>query len=180
MSTATTTTSTGIKNLIYASETDFVQDWYVRVTWIAFMTLWVIWGLIWVVRSFFVSQTTSTSTATTGPEAATTANDPEVANKKFQIKAPVINGTFAPRLERGYHVVKDALFSLLCLLSINTFARASTYAVMILAWFFVAFAVFWFAIELIVDNRYVRVLYSIIFYALGLAIGGLAYKQGFF
>ncbi|KAL9543346.1 hypothetical protein PS6_009328 [Mucor atramentarius] len=153
-------------------------DWHVRVTWIAFMTLWVIWGLIWVVRSFFVGQVASAGT--TNPEAATTAADPEVAHKKFSMKTPVINGTFAPRLERGYQVVKDALFSLLCLLSMNTFARASTYAVMILAWFFVAFAVFWFAVELVVDNRYVRVLYTTIFYGLGLAIGGLAYKQGFF
>ena len=45
---------------------------------------------------------------------------------------------------------------------------------------YVAFAVFWFIAELVVDNRYMRVLYSTIFYALGLAIGGLAYKQGFF
>ncbi|CAO3615138.1 unnamed protein product [Mucor fragilis] len=178
MSATTTTATTDIRNLIYATETDFVQDWHVRVTWIAFMTLWVIWGLIWVVRSFFVGQVASATT--TNPEAAAGSADPEVAHKKFSMKTPVINGTFAPRLERGYQVVKDALFSLLCLLSMNTFARASTYAVMILAWFFVAFAVFWFAVELVVDNRYVRVLYTTIFYGLGLAIGGLAYKQGFF
>ena len=180
MSTATNTTSNGIKNLIYASETDFVQDWHVRVTWIAFMTLWVIWGLIWVVRSFFVGQTTATTTVTTGPEAATTANDPEVAHKKFQIKTPAINGTFAPRLERGYHVVKDALFSLVCLLSMNTFARASTRAVMIITWFIVAVALVWFVLELVIDNSYARGIYAIVIYALGLAIGGLAYKQGFF
>ncbi|CEP08020.1 hypothetical protein [Parasitella parasitica] len=170
----TVATATGIKNFIYASESEFVQDWHVRVTWIAFMTLWVIWGLIWVVRSFFVTSTT------TEAEVSASTTDPEVSHKKFHIKAPTFNGSFAPRLERGYQVVKDALFSLLCLLSMNTFARASTYAVMILAWFFVAFAVFWFGVELVVDNRYVRVLYTVIFYALGLAIGGLAYKQGFY
>jgi hypothetical protein len=62
----------------------------------------------------------------------------------------------------------------------NTFARGSTRAVMILAWFFVAFAVVWFVTELVISNRYVRVLYTLIFYALGLAIAGLAYKQGFY
>ncbi|GAN01482.1 hypothetical protein MAM1_0008d00915 [Mucor ambiguus] len=93
MSTATTATTTGIKNLIYATETDFVQDWHVRVTWIAFMTLWVIWGLIWVVRSFFVGQVASATT--TNPEAAaSTAADPEVAHKKFSMKTPVINEAF--------------------------------------------------------------------------------------
>ncbi|KAI8642056.1 hypothetical protein BD408DRAFT_417013 [Parasitella parasitica] len=166
---------------VYATETAFVQDWHVRVTWIAFMTLWVIWGLIWVVRSFFVGQTVSSTT--TEPEVATatdTAAAEATHKSKFYLKAPVMQGTFAPRLERGYQVVKDALFSLVCLLSMNTFARASTRAVMIITWFIVAVAVVWFVLELIIDNRYARGLYAIIIYALGLAIGGLAYKQGFF
>ncbi|KAL9546987.1 hypothetical protein PS6_007374 [Mucor atramentarius] len=157
---------TSVHSAFYATETDFVEDWHVRVTWIAFMTLWVIWGLLWVVRSYFVGQDISNVTE---PE-ATSASENGFA-KKLHIPSP----NFA-----GYQVVKDSLFSLLCLLSMNSFARASTRAVMILAWFFVAFAVFWFIAELVVDNRYMRVLYSTIFYALGLAIGGLAYKQGFF
>ncbi|KAL0140741.1 hypothetical protein V8B55DRAFT_1510060 [Mucor lusitanicus] len=168
-----------------ASETLFLEDWHVRVTWIAFMTLWVIWGLVWVVRSFFVGQTVSPTT--TNPEAAIAtdatgaAATAETAHKnKFHMKAPVMTGTFAPRLERGYHVIKDALFALVCLLSMNTFARASTRAVMIITWFIVAVAVVWFILELIIDNRYARGLYAIVIYALGLAIGGLAYKQGFF
>ncbi|KAK4520320.1 uncharacterized protein ATC70_008453 [Mucor velutinosus] len=169
---------------LYGSETLFLEDWHVRVTWIAFMTLWVIWGLVWVVRSFFVGQTVSPTT--TNPEAAIATdatgatNADDVHKNKFHLKAPVMTGTFAPRLERGYHVIKDALFSLVCLLSMNTFARASTRAVMIITWFIVAVAVVWFVLELIVDNRYARGLYAIIIYGLGLAIGGLAYKQGFF
>ncbi|KAL7313315.1 hypothetical protein PS15m_007076 [Mucor circinelloides] len=168
---------TSVHSAFYATETDFVEDWHVRVTWIAFMTLWVIWGLLWVVRSYFVGQDISNVTE---PE-ATSASENGFA-KKLHIPSPnfAVSGSFAPRLEKGYQVVKDSLFSLLCLLSMNSFARASTRAVMILAWFFVAFAVFWFIAELVVDNRYMRVIYSTIFYALGLAIGGLAYKQGFF
>ncbi|CAO3655095.1 unnamed protein product [Mucor hiemalis] len=161
-----------INNLMATDITAFTEDWHVRVTWIAFMTLWVFWGLVWVVRSYFVGDIAPAVSATT----EATATDAEISHKKFA----VVNGTFAPRLERGHQIVKDALFSLLCLLSMNSFARGSTRAVMILAWFFVAFAVVWFVAELIVDNRYVRVLYSVIFYALGLAIAGLAYKQGFY
>jgi hypothetical protein len=153
--------------------TTFTEDWHVRVTWIAFMTLWVFWGLIWVVRSYFIGQAAPATTTT--PEAP--ATETEAHHNKFAIMA---NNSYAIRLERGHQIVKDALFSLLCLLSMNTFARASTRAVMILAWFFVAFAVVWFVAELIVDNRYMRVVYSTIFYALGLTIAGLAYKQGFF
>jgi hypothetical protein len=157
-----------------ATITNFAQDWHVRVTWIAFMTLWVFWGLIWVVRSYFIGQ--AAPVATTTPEAPP-ATETGATHSKFAL---VSNSSYAIRLERGHQIVKDALFSLLCLLSMNTFARASTRAVMILAWFFVAFAVVWFVAELIVDNRYMRVVYSTIFYALGLTIAGLAYKQGFY
>lgn len=31
----------------------YLTDWYVRVTWIAFMTLWVFWGLTWFIRNAF-------------------------------------------------------------------------------------------------------------------------------
>ncbi|GAN01483.1 hypothetical protein MAM1_0008c00916 [Mucor ambiguus] len=69
---------------LQGSEAVFLEDWHVRVTWIAFMTLWVIWGLIWVVRSFFVGQTVSPTT--TNPEAAvvtdaTGATTAETAHK---------------------------------------------------------------------------------------------------
>lgn len=157
-----------INNFMATDVTAFVEDWHVRVTWIAFMTLWVFWGLIWVIRSYFIIDAKAT------PD--TVPADTEVSHKKFA----AINGSFAPRLERGHQIVKDALFSLLCLLSMNSFARGSTRAVMILAWFFVAFAVVWFVAELVIDNRFVRVFYSLIFYALGLAIASLAYKQGFY
>ncbi|CEG79764.1 hypothetical protein RMATCC62417_14193 [Rhizopus microsporus] len=150
----------------------FVEDWHVRVTWIAFMTLWVFWGLVWIFRNFFVTS----PTVSASPDANATT-DAEVSNKKFFGAA---NGSFAGRLDRAHQIVKDALFSLLCLLAMNSFARASTRAVMILAWFFTAFAVFWFVVELVVDNRHVRLLYSVIFYGLGLAIAGLAFKQGFY
>lgn len=153
-----------INNEIVSSVSAFTEDWHVRVTWIAFMTLWVFWGLVWVVRSYF-----------TGQEGNNFATDAEASQTKF-----IDAGNWASRLGNAHQVVKDVLFSLLCLLSMNTFARASTRAVMILAWFFVAFAVVWFVTELIIDNRYVRVGYTIIFYALGLAIAGLAYKQGFY
>jgi hypothetical protein len=165
-----------ITNLEITPISNFVEDWHVRVTWIAFMTLWVFWGLIWIVNSYFVGDVI----AAAAPEGNAIATDAEVPHKTFGLSAPAINATFAARIGRGHQTVKDALFSLLCLLSLNTFARASTYAVMILAWFYVAFAVVWFLAELVIDSRIMRVTYTLIFYALGLAIAGLAYKQGFF
>ena len=32
---------------------NYLVDWHVRVTWIAFMTLWVFWGLAWFIRNAF-------------------------------------------------------------------------------------------------------------------------------
>ncbi|KAI9480847.1 MAG: hypothetical protein EXX96DRAFT_564411 [Benjaminiella poitrasii] len=164
-----------LESSIIIDQTLFLQEWHVRVTWIAFATLWVFWGLIWIVRSYFTGQVLPN---TTEPDA--TAADAEASNKKFHLAAPALNGTFAPRLEKGYQVVKDSLFALLCVLVLNTFARGSTRAVMILAWFFVAFAVVWFIVELVVDSRMVRLAYTTIFFGLGLAILGLAFKQGFY
>jgi hypothetical protein len=31
----------------------FLTDWHVRVTWIAFITLWTLWALTWFVRNIF-------------------------------------------------------------------------------------------------------------------------------
>jgi hypothetical protein len=62
----------------------------------------------------------------------------------------------------------------------NTFARASTRAVMILAWFIVAWAVIFFFAELFIDNRYARFAYAFILFGMYLAMGGLAFKQGFY
>lgn len=59
--------------------TVFLATWYVRVTWIAFTTLWVFWGFIWFLRHAFggdgshVNQTNTL--ASTNPPA--TATDPE-------------------------------------------------------------------------------------------------------
>jgi hypothetical protein len=155
----------------------FVEDWHVRVTWIAFMTLWVFWALIWTIRSFFIGQA---AVVAVPDEAA--AVDPETAHKKKFGFVPTVSvgNNFATKLDRAHQLVKDTLFSLLCLLSMNTFARASTRAVMILAWFIVAWAVIFFFAELFIDNRYARLTYAVILLGQFLAIGGLAFKEGFF
>ncbi|KAI8876012.1 hypothetical protein K501DRAFT_289111 [Backusella circina FSU 941] len=166
-----------IASLMATDVTSFVDDWHVRVTWIGFMTLWVFWALIWTIRSFFIGQT---AVAAAPDEAA--AVDPETAHKKkFGFVTTVSTGSnFAIKLDRAHQLVKDTLFSLLCLLSMNTFARASTRAVMILAWFIVAWAFVFFFAELFIDNRYARFAYAVILFGQFLAIGGLAFKQGFY
>jgi hypothetical protein len=165
-----------IASTVATDESAFVEDWHVRVTWISFMTLWVFWALIWTICSFFIGQN---RVAVSDPN---TSDDAETAQKKKFGFVPTISvaNDFSARLDRAHNLVQDILFSLLCLLSMNTFARASTRAVMILAWFVVAWAVVFYFAELFIDNRYARFAYAFVLFGIYLAIGGLAFKKGFY
>ncbi|KAI8378801.1 hypothetical protein EDC96DRAFT_493221 [Choanephora cucurbitarum] len=173
----------------------FLTDWHVRVTWIAFMTLWVFWGLTWFVRNAFGGDASThalnvqshqighdPTMATTDPEtgATNTAGVATNTGEKAILPAPAWSVKVFNRLNRAHDMLRDLMIMLLSVLTLNTFARASTRAVMILAWIFVAFAFVYFAAEAAFEHRYLRLLYAITFYSLGLAIVGLAYKQGFY
>jgi hypothetical protein len=186
--------------------TVFLATWYVRVTWIAFTTLWVFWGFIWFLRHAFggdgshVNQTNTL--ASTNPPA--TATDPETGaaintgatnagtantgavntapatNKKKFLAAPTWGANVFRRVNRAHDMLRDLILMLLSVLAVNSFSRGSTRAAMILAWFFVAFAFFYFFVELFFEHRFIRLLYSITFYGLALAIIGCAWHQGFY
>ncbi|KAI8876011.1 hypothetical protein K501DRAFT_338355 [Backusella circina FSU 941] len=171
-----------IASLMATDVTSFVDDWHVRVTWIGFMTLWVFWALIWTIRSFFIGQA---AVVTAVPDETAAGDDPAettAQKKKFGFVPTTVSAGshFAAKFERAHNLVQDILFSLLCLLSMNTFARASTRAAMILTWFIVAWAFVFFFAELFIDNRYARFAYAFILFGMYLALGGLAFKQGFY
>lgn len=182
---------------------NYLSDWHVRTTWIAFMTLWVFWGLAWFVRNAFggdgdhVIQSTQQvahdphsaavhdPAVVTDPEtgvatntAAATTATPVVHNKQY-LAAPAWSVGVFNRLNRAHDLLRDLVLMLLSVLTLNTFARASTRAVMIIAWFFVALAFVTFAIEAAYAHRYLRLVYTLAFYGLGLAIVGIAYAYGF-
>ncbi|KAI8375159.1 hypothetical protein BD560DRAFT_392881 [Blakeslea trispora] len=175
----------------------FLTDWHVRVTWIAFMTLWVFWGLTWFVRNAFGGDASThahnVQTHQIGHDPAMTTTDPETGvatnngavgttatTNKGIMPAPAWSVKVFNRLNRAHDMLRDLMLMLLSVLTLNTFARASTRAVMILAWIFVAFAFVYFAAEAAFEHRYLRLMYAITFYSIGLAIVGLAYKQGFY
>jgi hypothetical protein len=190
----------------------FLQDRHVRTTWIAFMTLWVFWGLAWFVRNAFGGDTSATqvntiqssgqiaadptlrnnATSTVDPETgapvnantdpnATTAATTGTHHKKVApLAAPAWSLKIFNRLNRAHDLLRDLVLMLLSVLTLNTFARASTRGVMIIAWIFVALAFITFVIEASYEHRYLRLLYTLAFYALGLAIVGLAYARGFY
>ncbi|KAG1304281.1 hypothetical protein G6F64_009342 [Rhizopus arrhizus] len=141
--------------------TVFLATWYVRVTWIAFTTLWVFWGFIWFLRHAFggdgshVNQTNTL--ASTNPPA--TATDPETGaaintgatnagtantgavntapatNKKKFLAAPTWGANVFRRVNRAHDMLRDLILMLLSVLAVNSFSRGSTRAAMILAWF---------------------------------------------
>ncbi|CEG68126.1 hypothetical protein RMATCC62417_04443 [Rhizopus microsporus] len=184
----------------------FLADWHVRVTWIAFTTLWVLWGFAWFIRNAFggdgshviqpaghaTNTTTNANTATTAnavdptappstdPEAGAATNTTAAQNQKKFLAAPAWSVGVFNRLNRAHDMLRDLVLMLLSVLTINTFAHGSTRAVMILAWIFFAFAVVYFFVEASYEHRYLRLLYSLTFYGISLAIIGCAWHQGFY
>ncbi|KAL1933925.1 hypothetical protein VTP01DRAFT_8015 [Rhizomucor pusillus] len=190
--------------------TEFLTDWHVRVTWVAFTVLWLLWAISWTLRHMFggdaaatnyVDNTNATSTTataaaanapaagTTDPEtgaaapgATTTTTNPNNPGGKlgFLGSPPAWGQNVYNRMNRSHDILRDLVLMLLSVLVINTFARGSTRGVMIVAWIFLAFAIVWMFSESVFTHRYIRFLYSLIFFALALIIIGLAWKQGFY
>lgn len=72
---------------------DFLNDWHVRVTWIAFTTLWVFWGLTWFIRNAFGGDGSHVVQPNTNPNAPTSEVDQETGmaagtNQKKFLAAP--------------------------------------------------------------------------------------------
>ncbi|ORX58070.1 hypothetical protein DM01DRAFT_1333743 [Hesseltinella vesiculosa] len=151
-----------------ASIDDFVVDNYVRLQWIAFLTLWVLWGLVYTIR--FVL----------GEDNKTAAAQPDAEAAGGEKKAWAANGGFGARLANAHRVLFENTLLLLSVLVLNTLGNASTRAVMILTWIFFAFTVVAAFTEIGVEHRFVRLLFSLVFYGVTLAIGGLAFAQGFY
>lgn len=55
--------------------TTFLTDWHTRVTWIGFLTLWVLWGFSWFIRNAFGGDSNSTIQSS-----AQIASDPRYNN----------------------------------------------------------------------------------------------------
>ncbi|KAI9484731.1 hypothetical protein BDB00DRAFT_885175 [Zychaea mexicana] len=156
----------------------FIGDSYVRSTWIAFFTLWVLWGLAYIFRHAFLRDDEVAPTATDPAAAGTAANaDPEAANKSsgFLFKA---RSGFNRRFRNFYSVLRDSLLMLLSVVALNTLGVGSTRAVLILAWIFVIFTILYAIADFIFEHRFIRIGFSTILYAIGLAIGGSAIARG--
>jgi hypothetical protein len=121
----------------------FVTDRYVRSAWIAFFTLWVLWGLSYFLRHAFgkgenVGATTTTAedteaTAGTGT-AAGTGTGTGTGTGKTAGGWRKYHTSLSDRIAASHNILMENTLLLLSVLTLNTFGSGSTRAVMILAW----------------------------------------------
>ncbi|KAI8888008.1 hypothetical protein K501DRAFT_174207 [Backusella circina FSU 941] len=182
-STTSTNATTIAQNNLPAIQ-DFLSDWHVRTTWIAFITLWIIWGFAWFVRNAFGGDgEVIQSTAQISHDETNYTVDPQTGattHNKVHLAAPSWSLNVFNRLNRAHDLLRDLVLMLLSILVLNTFGRASTRAAMVIAWFFTALGIATCIIEAGYTHRYLRLLYTAAFFGLALAIVGITYVQGFY
>ncbi|CAO3702085.1 unnamed protein product [Rhizopus stolonifer] len=154
---------------------NFLSNHYVRSSWIAFFALWVLWGLVYFLRHAF-----GDSEETTKPTPA--RNDPETAEQATPKESRWKNDhyTVHDRFDRTHQVLFENSLLLLSVLTLNTFGYGATRAVMILAWIFFAFTVVNAFTQIAVRHHFIRLVFNLLFYGVTLAIGALAFRQGWF
>ncbi|CAO3648888.1 unnamed protein product [Cunninghamella blakesleeana] len=145
---------------------EFLADHYVRLQWIAFFTLWVLWGLVYAIRFTFSHDK---------PTPVTEDTEAGTSEKRRWVKQGGVTG----RLDNAHRVLFENTLLLLSVLVLNTVGTASTRAVFILAWVYFAFTVVYAFTEIGLEHRFIRFVFSLVFYGVTLAIGGLAFSQGF-
>ncbi|KAI8144143.1 hypothetical protein BJV82DRAFT_608481 [Fennellomyces sp. T-0311] len=154
----------------------FMSDRNVKLSWIAFFALWVFWGYFWFVRHVFGDGHQDVDYS--GRDEAVEVNPVANTAPRPWIRHPIAVSTHN-RLTRATNVLHDLVLMLFSVLALNTFARGATRPVMIISWIFFAFAVFWTIFEASYEHHMARLFYGIIFYSLAIAIGALAFRDGF-
>ncbi|CAO3654087.1 unnamed protein product [Cunninghamella echinulata] len=153
---------------------EFLLDGYVRSQWIAFFTLWILWGLVYAIRFIFQSDKPGPAPENT----VESGGDP--ATGTTTKKPYIYRGGLRSRLDNAHRVLFENTLLLLSVLVLNTVASASTRAVYILTWIYFAFTIVYAFTEIGLEHRFIRFIFSLIFFGVTLAIGGLAFSQGFY
>ncbi|KAI9299437.1 hypothetical protein BJ944DRAFT_172392, partial [Cunninghamella echinulata] len=159
---------------------EFVLDGYVRSQWIAFFTLWILWGLVYAIRFIFQTDRPGPGPGP-APAADTTVETGGNAAAGASVKKTfVYHGGLRGRLDNAHRVLFENTLLLLSVLVLNTVASGSTRAVYILTWIYFAFTVVYAFTEIGLEHRFIRFIFSLVFFGVTLAIGGLAFSHGFY
>ncbi|KAL0077890.1 hypothetical protein J3Q64DRAFT_1766778 [Phycomyces blakesleeanus] len=154
----------------------FTQQGHVRTAWIAYFTLFVFWGLFYCLRHLSKAERNHGPGPEHDIEGRHTTEERHGSSEK--VPAWKLKNGFHSPLKRAHRLAFENMMLLLTVLVLDTFGSGSGRAVMIIAWIYVGFTILISLTELMIDNRYYRFMYSLMFYGLTLAIGGLAFKQG--
>ncbi|KAI8381217.1 uncharacterized protein BYT42DRAFT_565711 [Radiomyces spectabilis] len=144
----------------------FVRESHVRLTWIAFFTLWVLWGLVYFLRH---------ALSCCKDKGTAAAEDAEAGESKAKESK---HHKIGDRLANAHRVLFENTLLLLSVLVLNTLGAGSTRAVLILTWIYFGFTVIHAFTEIGVDHHFVRLFFNLVFYGITLAIGGLAFSHG--
>ncbi|KAI7868637.1 hypothetical protein BDF14DRAFT_1966557 [Spinellus fusiger] len=149
----------------------FVNQRYVKSTWIAFFVLWILWGLVYFLRNVVGDNLVHDNR----PETSSNNVTEPVTTKNTSWNA---RSGYHSRLQNAHRVLFENTLLLLSVLVLNTFGTGSNRAVMILTWIYLALTIIFAFSELGVDSRFFRLAYNAIIFAIALAIGGLAFSHG--
>ncbi|ORX56734.1 hypothetical protein DM01DRAFT_1303010 [Hesseltinella vesiculosa] len=154
------------------------------MAWVAFFALFAYWGFVWFLRHLFgrgshtytygyPREDVSVPPVVAGSEAAAPAQ-PTPAGYRAWVQSP------HNRLTRVSLLLGELVLLLLGALVLNTIGQGSTRIVMILCWVYFGFAVFWSIFEAAKESPIARFVFGLVCYAIVLAIGIMAFVNGFY
>ncbi|ORY08163.1 hypothetical protein K493DRAFT_309956 [Basidiobolus meristosporus CBS 931.73] len=169
---------------------------YVRDSFIALWTLWIVWGLLQLAKYLFawndrhLMETPATgpamrervnSTESTHPAVESQTAPPATATTAATTAAPA-NTTTLTRLgasvARAETLARNLFITFLWVLVASTLGYGITRGSMIVAWLYFAFAIVWIGVEFAVSHPISRAGFGVVEFAFALAIMGIAFKFG--
>ncbi|KAH8554975.1 hypothetical protein BGW37DRAFT_481918 [Umbelopsis sp. PMI_123] len=123
-----------------------------------------------------MTTTDNTNVGTTAGTTGTTAYNEDPA--RLGGGASTLQNVYN-RMQRSHDMLRDLTLMLLFVMVLNSFAKGLTRAAAILTWIYFGFAVIFAVVESLVAHKYARLIYSLVFFGIALAIGGGAFAYGF-
>ncbi|KAF9935284.1 hypothetical protein FBU30_004859 [Linnemannia zychae] len=176
----------------------------VRSTWIALFVLWIFWALLFLTKQMFGS--TQIFGAPNKDRAVATSGAPVVAEQgpyDVHDAAPVTNSapraqepavattanrrsgffrrsiaSMRERVERTHDLIRDLTLMLFLVVAVNTLGQGSGRSVLILTWIYLAFALCWAALLMMVESRVLDLILGLIQMLILLAILIIAFAAG--
>ncbi|KAK9703745.1 hypothetical protein K7432_010577 [Basidiobolus ranarum] len=161
------------------------DDKYVRDSFIALWTLWIVWALLQLAKYFFAWNDRNLTT-TTGPVMRERVGSTESAHPAVESQTPASTtttvaptlSTFGGKVARAETLARNLFLTLLWVLVASTLGYGITRGSMIVAWLYFAFALIWIGVEFAISHPVSRVGFGVVQFALAIAIMSIAFRYG--